>query len=69
MSGISHHLYKDKRRYKQNLIDDLQKYGNLKLAIKNLKDRKIVKSKKKKTRYKTRSKKSSSSIEDNSHEK
>ena len=34
MSGISHHLYKDKRRYKHNLIDDLQKYGNLKLADK-----------------------------------
>ena len=39
MTGI--HLYKDKSgRYKQNLIDDLQKYGNLKLAIKNLQDNK-----------------------------
>ena len=54
MTGISH-LYKDKRRYKQNLIDDLQKYGNLKLAIKNLKDRKIyLKPKKKKIRSKQR---------------
>jgi hypothetical protein len=65
MSGISH-LYKDKHRYKQTLMNELQKYGNLKLAIKNLKDRKIVKPKKKKTRYKTRSKKSSSSIKDDS---
>jgi CENP-B N-terminal DNA-binding domain len=41
MSGINYyHLYKDKRRYKQNLIADLQKYGNLKLAIKNLEDKK-----------------------------
>jgi hypothetical protein len=41
MSGTNHYrLYKDKRRYKQNLIDDLQKYGNLKLAIKNLEDKK-----------------------------
>jgi len=37
------HLYKNKHgrnRYKQNLIDDLKKYGNLKLAIKNLRDNK-----------------------------
>jgi hypothetical protein len=34
MTGISH-LYKDKHRYTQSLINDLQKYGNLKLAIKN----------------------------------
>ncbi len=34
------HLYKDKSgRYKQNLIDDLQKYGNLKPAIKNLQEK------------------------------
>ena len=65
MAGINHNLYKDKHRYKQTLID-LQKYGNLKLAIKKLKDRKIVKPKKKKKRYKTRSKKSSSSIKDDS---
>ena len=43
MSGTNHYrLYKDKRRYKQNLIDDLQKYGNFKLAIKNLEDRKRI---------------------------
>jgi hypothetical protein len=34
-------LYKNKSSiYKQNLIDDLQKYGNLKLTIKNLEDNK-----------------------------
>lgn len=33
----NNYLYKD--RGKQNLIDDLQKYGNLKLAIKNLQDK------------------------------
>ena len=39
MTGI--HLYKDKSaKYKQNFMDDLQKYGNLKLAIKNLQDNK-----------------------------
>ena len=42
MSGTTHNLYKDKRRFKQNLIDDLQKYGNLKLAIKNLQDKKKI---------------------------
>jgi hypothetical protein len=69
MAGINRHQYKDKRKYKQNLMDDLQKYGNLKLANKKLKDRKIVKPKKKKSRYKTRSKKSLSIIKDDSHEK
>ena len=29
---------KDKPLYKETLIDDLQKYGNLKLAIKSIKD-------------------------------
>ena len=48
MTGISHHLYKDKRQYNQNLMDDLQKYGNLNLAIKKIlikkfkKDRRTV---------------------------
>ncbi len=54
MSGTNHYrLYKDKRRNKQNLIDDLQKYENLKLAIKNLEDkRKKINSKDgKKTGY------------------
>jgi hypothetical protein len=39
MAGTS--LYKNKSGLnKQNLMDDLQKYGNLKLAIKNLQDKK-----------------------------
>ncbi len=34
-------MYKNKPgRYKQNLLDDLQKYGNLKLTIENLQDNK-----------------------------
>jgi DNA repair exonuclease SbcCD ATPase subunit len=36
LSMTDYYLYKDKRLYKKGLIDDLQKYGNLKLAIKNL---------------------------------
>ena len=31
-----YYLNKDKHLYKETLIDDLQKYENLKLAIKNL---------------------------------
>ncbi|HJT83700.1 MAG TPA: hypothetical protein VJ697_04385 [Nitrososphaeraceae archaeon] len=34
MSDTTHHLHKDKRKFKQNLIDDLQKYGSLHLTIK-----------------------------------
>ena len=52
MTGIK--LYKDKPMYKHNLIDDLQKYVNLKLAIKNLKDRIIYLKPKKKIRSKQR---------------
>jgi hypothetical protein len=52
MTGIQ--LYKDKPMYKQNLMDDLRKYGNLKLAIKNLKDRIIYLKPKKKIRSKQR---------------
>ena len=48
---------KDKPLYKEKLIDDLQKYGNLKIAIKNLeeteKDLKSIK----KTQYKQLKKK------------
>jgi hypothetical protein len=47
MTCISH-LYKDKHRYIQTLINDLQKYGNLKLAIKNL-EKKINLNSKRKT--------------------
>ena len=41
ISMTSIRLYKNKSSiYKQNLMDDLQKYGNLKLAVKNLEDKK-----------------------------
>jgi hypothetical protein len=55
MAGI--HLYKDITRYKQNLINDLQKYGNLNLAIKNLKGKQIVLKSKKKTRHQKKQRK------------
>ncbi|MGH9980795.1 MAG: hypothetical protein ACRD6U_04480 [Nitrososphaeraceae archaeon] len=35
-----YYLYKDNQQYKEALFDDLQKYRDLKLAIKNLEDRK-----------------------------
>ena len=38
LSMTDYYLYKDKPLYKETLIDDLQKYGNLKLVIKNLED-------------------------------
>ena len=38
LSMNDYFLYKDKLRYKEDLIDDLQKYRNLKIAIKNLED-------------------------------
>ena len=38
LSMTYYYLYKDNRVYKESLFDDLQKYGNLKLAIKNLED-------------------------------
>jgi hypothetical protein len=41
-TGTDHRLYKNKTKYKQNLIDDLQKYCNLKSAIKNFKDKKKI---------------------------
>ena len=59
MAGTS--LYKNKSILnKQNLIDDLQKYGNLKLAIKNLqvkKKKKINLKPKKKIQPQLRTKK------------
>ena len=46
---------KDKPLYKETLIDDLQKYGNLKLVIKNLQEtEKDLKLKKRTTRYKNK---------------
>ena len=43
---------KDKPLYKETLIDDLQKYGNLKLVIKNLQETEKDLKLKKRTRYK-----------------
>ena len=45
-----YYLYKDKPLFKETLIDDLQKYGNLKLSIKNLEDIEIDLKSKKRTR-------------------
>ena len=51
LSMNDYYLYKDKLLYKEDLIDDLQKYGNLKIAIKNLEDiEKDLKSTKKNTK-------------------
>jgi hypothetical protein len=50
LSMTDYYNYKDKRLYKDGLIDDLQKYGNLKLAIKNLQEIEIDLKSKKKTR-------------------
>jgi hypothetical protein len=58
LSMTDFYLYNDKPFSKEALIDDLQKYGNLKLAIKNLEnEKKNIKSKKKKTQYKSMKKK------------
>jgi hypothetical protein len=58
LSMTDFYLYKDNPLYKETLIDDLQKYGNLKLAIKNLENEKEnIKDKKKKTQYKSMKKK------------
>ena len=38
LSMTSYYQHKAKPLFKETLFDDLQKYGNLKLAIKNLKD-------------------------------
>jgi hypothetical protein len=37
-----YYLYKDNNMYKDDLFNDLHKYGNLKLAIKNLEDKEIA---------------------------
>jgi hypothetical protein len=50
LSMTDFYLYKDKPCSKETLIDDLQKYGNLKLAIKNLEDIEIDLKSKKRTR-------------------
>jgi hypothetical protein len=56
LSSNDSYLYKDKplSSSKETLIADLQRYGNLKLAIKNLEESEInLKSKKKRTRVQT----------------
>jgi hypothetical protein len=50
LSMTDYYNYKGKRLYKEGLIDDLQKYGNLKVAIKNLQEIEIDLTSKKKTR-------------------
>ena len=52
LSMTDYYLYKDKPMYKETLIDDLQKYGNIKLAIKKLKDINIDLKSKKRTQDK-----------------
>ena len=67
LSMTDYYHYKDKPISKEALIDDLKTYGNLKLAIKNLKDTEIdlKKSKKSKRRLldKQTRKKSSSTVQ------
>ena len=52
LSMTDYYLYKDKTFSKETLINDLQKYGNLKSAIKNLEDIQIDLKSKKRTRVK-----------------
>ena len=59
LSMTDYYLYKDKHFSKETLIDDLQKYGNLKLAIKNLENEKKNIKATKKTQYKSVKKKTS----------
>jgi len=62
LSMGGYYIYKDKRLYLEGLIDDLQKYGNLKLAIKNLEDIEIDLKSTKKTQGKPTKKKPSSNV-------
>ena len=62
LSMTDYYNYKDKRLHKEGLIDDLQKYGNLKLAIKNLENEKENIKFKKKTQYKSMKKKKTSTV-------
>ncbi|HEX6294778.1 MAG TPA: helix-turn-helix domain-containing protein [Nitrososphaeraceae archaeon] len=52
LSMTDYYIHKDKSLYKKTLIDDLQKYGNLKSAIKNLEDMQTDLKSKKMTRDK-----------------
>ena len=56
LSMTDYYSNKDKPLYKETLIDDLQKYGNLKLAIKNLQETEKDLKLKKRTLYKQRKK-------------
>jgi hypothetical protein len=68
MAGIR--MYKDKSRYKQDLMDDFQKHGNLMLAIKNLKGKqKVLKSRKKTRNQKKKQRKNISTTKDKIQEK
>jgi hypothetical protein len=57
LSMTYYYLYKDNRVYKEALFDDLQKYGDLKIAIKNLEDIERDLKSRKKTQDKPRKKK------------
>ena len=59
LSMNDYFLYKDKLLYKDDLINDLQKYRNLKIAIKNLEEFEINLKSTKKTQDKTTKKKRS----------
>ncbi len=59
LSMNDYFLYKDKLLYKDDLINDLQKYRNLKIAIKNLEDIQINLKSTKKTQNKLAKKKRS----------
>ena len=61
LSMNDYFLYKDKLLYKEDLIDDLQKYRNLKIAIGNLEDIEINLKSTKKTQNKPTKKKRSAS--------
>ena len=52
LSMTDYYPNKDKPLYKETLIDDLQKYGNLKLAIKNLQETEKDLKTKKRTQHK-----------------
>jgi hypothetical protein len=62
LSMTNYYLYKDKPLSKETLIDDLQKYGNLKLAIRNLERVKKNIKANKKTQYKSMKKKTSTTM-------
>jgi hypothetical protein len=62
LSMTDYYLFKDEPLYKETLINDLQKYGNLKLAIKNLEAIKIEDLKSTKTTQGKPIKKKSSSV-------